>query len=198
MIIGLTGNIATGKSTVSKMFLEQFHIPVIDADVIAREIVEPGEQALKDIAESFGEHILLEDGTLNRKKLGNIIFKDSEKRKQLNEIVHPAIRKRMEEKKQALLHNQETNIVLDIPLLFENKLTYLVDKTVVVYTDEATQLQRLMKRNNLTVKEAKERMAAQMDLEEKKQLADAVIDNSGTLEESALQLANLLKKWKIF
>lgn len=197
VIIGLTGNIATGKSTVSEMFRNKHDIPVIDADLIAREVVEPGEKALAEIVHTFGETILLEDDSLNRQKLGGIIFKDNAKREQLNKIVHPAVRERMEEKKQALLTEGYNTIVLDIPLLYENNLTYLVDKTIVVYTDEMTQLKRLTKRNQLSQKEAKDRMKAQMDLERKKKLADAVIDNSNAITATEKQLQKLLESWNL-
>ncbi|MFD2654580.1 dephospho-CoA kinase [Gracilibacillus thailandensis] len=197
LIIGLTGNIATGKSTISNMIQEKYQIPVIDADIVSREVVEPGEQALKKIAATFGEEILLEDGTLNRKLLGSIIFQDQSKREQLNAIVHPAVRKRMISKKEKLLQQGYRSIVMDIPLLFENNLTYLVEKTIVVYTTEDVQLQRLIKRNDLTEKEARDRMNSQMNIEEKRELADAVIDNSGSIEESEIQLINILKKWEL-
>nr|WP_148434695.1 dephospho-CoA kinase [Gracilibacillus massiliensis] len=197
LIIGLTGNIATGKSTISNMIQEKYSIPVIDADKVAREVVEPGEKALQTIAETFGEGILLEDGTLNRKHLGEIIFQDKTKREKLNAIVHPAVRVRMEQKKKMFLQQGHNFIVLDIPLLFENDLTYLVDKTIVVYTTEDIQLKRLMERNQFTEKEAQNRMNAQMDIDNKRAKADAVIDNSGTIESSAEQLDTLLKKWEV-
>ncbi|SHN06203.1 dephospho-CoA kinase [Gracilibacillus kekensis] len=197
MIIGLTGNIATGKSTISSMIQEEYSIPVIDADMIAREVVEPGEKALQRIVETFGEDILLEDGTLNRKRLGEIIFEDKTKREQLNAIVHPAVRERMEQKKQKFIQLGHELIVLDIPLLFENELTYLVDKTIVVYTTEKIQLKRLMERNQFSEKEAQNRMDAQMDIDKKCAKADAVIDNSGTIASSREQLDSLIKKWKL-
>ncbi|WP_208592272.1 dephospho-CoA kinase [Gracilibacillus suaedae] len=195
LIIGLTGNIATGKSTISKMIQEKYQIPVIDADIVSREVVEPGEQALEEIVATFGEEILLEDGTLDRKLLGSIIFQDLSKREQLNAIVHPAVRKRMLSKKEELLQQGNQSIVMDIPLLFENKLTYLVEKTIVVYTTEDVQLQRLIERNQLTEKEARDRMNSQMNMEKKRELADAIIDNSGSIEESENQLINIFEKW---
>ncbi|MGP4041621.1 dephospho-CoA kinase [Gracilibacillus sp. D59] len=197
LIIGLTGNIATGKSTISNMFRDKYKIPVIDADIVSREVVEPGEQALEEVAATFGEDILCEDGRLNRKKLGSIIFQDQTKRETLNRIVHPAVRKKMLSKKEELLQQGNQTIVMDIPLLFENNLTYLVEKTVVVYTSESIQLQRLMDRNKLTEKEARDRMNSQMDLDEKRKLADAIIDNSGSIEQSEKQLFNILKKWEL-
>lgn len=194
-VIGLTGGIATGKSTVSSMFAEQ-GIPVIDADQLAREVVQPGEPAYEQIIAAFGEKILQEDGTLNRKHLGEIVFSDEAKRKQLNGIVHPAIRERMIEQRDAFIKSGESLVVLDIPLLFESKLEHFADLTVVVYVDEQIQLERLMKRNDFTKKEALQRMEAQMPIKEKARLADVVIDNNGTIEQTKKQLEELLYAWQ--
>lgn len=197
MIIGLTGNIASGKTTIANILHETYHFPIIDADLIARKVVEPGEMALSQLVDIFGEEIVLDNGELNRAKLGKIVFQDDAKRQQLNNIVHPAIRKRMVEEKDKLLDEGCKHIVMDIPLLFENKLTYLVDKTLVVYTKEETRLQRLMKRNGYTEEEARNRMNAQMDAEEKKKLADEWIDNSGSKSSSKEQLETILEKWSL-
>lgn len=197
MIIGLTGNIASGKTTIANILHETYHFPIIDADLIARKVVEPGEMALSQLVDIFGEEIVLDNGELNRAKLGKIVFQDDAKRQQLNNIVHPAIRKRMVEEKDKLLDEGYKHIVMDIPLLFENKLTYLVDKTLVVYTKEETRLQRLMKRNGYTEEEARNRMNAQMDAEEKKKLADEWIDNSGSKSSSKEQLETILEKWSL-
>lgn len=196
IVIGLTGSIATGKSTVASMFID-IGIPVIDADRIAREVVEPGEEAYKKVVETFGEEILLEDRSLNRPKLGRIVFFDEEKRNQLNSIVHPAIRKRMLEKRDAYLKNGEGCVVLDIPLLFESKLEHFVDKIIVVYVDEDVQLKRLLERNQLTKEEALQRIRSQMPVKDKIELADAVIDNNGTIEHSFKQLKEILQKWDV-
>lgn len=196
IVIGLTGSIATGKSTVASMFID-IGIPVIDADRIAREVVEPGEEAYKKVVETFGEEILLEDRSLNRPKLGRIVFSDEEKRNQLNSIVHPAIRKRMLEKRDAYLKNGEGCVVLDIPLLFESKLEHFVDKIIVVYVDEDVQLKRLLERNQLTKEEALQRIRSQMPVKDKIELADAVIDNNGTIEHSFKQLKEILQKWDV-
>lgn len=196
IVIGLTGSIATGKSTVASMFID-IGIPVIDADRIAREVVEPGEEAYKKVVETFGEEILLEDRSLNRPKLGRIVFSDEEKRNQLNSIVHPAIRKKMLEKRDAYLKNGEGCVVLDIPLLFESKLEHFVDKIIVVYVDEDVQLKRLLERNQLTKEEALERIRSQMPVKDKIELADAVIDNNGTIEHSFKQLKEILQKWDV-
>ncbi|MDC2863075.1 dephospho-CoA kinase [Bacillus sp. BP-3] len=196
VVIGLTGGIASGKSTVSKMF-QGFHIPVIDADIIAREVVEPGKEAYNEIVEAFGQEVLEESGELNRPKLGNIVFYNEEKRLLLNAIVHPAVRKEMNAQKDRYIRENTQAVVLDIPLLFESKLTSLVDQILLVYVDNETQITRLMERNNFTEEEAKARIASQMPLQEKIALADKVINNNGTIEETKTQLSSILKEWNI-
>ncbi|HLR68433.1 dephospho-CoA kinase [Virgibacillus alimentarius] len=196
LIIGLTGSIASGKSTVSLMF-DDFDIPVIDADKLAREVVDPGEKAYEAIIHKFGPGILREDKTLDRKKLGAIVFADEQKRMQLNEIVHPAIREKMLKHRDAYIKSDEKCVVLDIPLLFENKLTNYVDKTLVVYVDENVQLERLMEREGFSKQEAKQRIQAQIPNKEKAKLADAIIDNNGTKHHSYEQLEKLLRTWGV-
>ncbi|WP_077299098.1 dephospho-CoA kinase [Virgibacillus pantothenticus] len=195
-VLGLTGSIATGKSTVSLMF-DDFCIPVIDADKIAREVVHPGEKAYEKIIHHFGVHILREDKTINRKLLGEIIFADNQKRERLNHIVHPAVRQKMVERRDTYLQADAPCVVLDIPLLFENNLTELVDKTIVVYVDENTQLQRLMNRDGYSEAEAKQRIAAQMPITDKVKRADGVIDNTGSKFHTFQQLEELLQSWNI-
>lgn len=196
LIIGLTGSIASGKSTVSSMF-DDFNIPVIDADKLARVVVNPGEKAYEEVIHTFGQEILREDTTLDRKKLGAIIFADEEKRKRLNSIVHPAIREEMLQRKDTYLEAGEKCVVLDIPLLFESKLTHFADKTVVVYVDEDVQLKRLMERDEYTEEEAKQRIHTQIPVKQKAELADAIINNNGTKHESYDQLERLLKEWNV-
>lgn len=193
-IIGLTGGIASGKSTVSNM-LKELGIPVIDADEEARLAVEKGEKAYNAIVDHFGEAILMDDGSIDRAKLGAIIFKDEEKRLVLNSIVHPAVRERMLQKREQYRSNGHHFIVLDIPLLFESRLTAMVDKVIVVYVDDLVQLERLKKRNGFTEEEAQERIASQMPLKDKQKLADAVINNNGTIEETKKQLFSILRNW---
>ncbi len=196
VVIGLTGGIASGKSTVANM-IKDLHIPVIDADIIARQVVEAGEEAYLQIVQAFGEEILLSNGEIDRAKLGSIIFHDTDKRLLLNSIVHPAVRKRMNEKKDAYIQAGEPAVVLDIPLLFESKLTSLVDKVLLIYVNSDIQLERLMKRNNLSEEEAKARIASQMPLAEKVALADEVINNNGSMKETEEQLHEIFKKWEI-
>ncbi|HEY2419824.1 MAG TPA: dephospho-CoA kinase [Neobacillus sp.] len=195
LVIGLTGGIASGKSTVSTMFKEM-NIPVIDADVEARLAVEKGEPAYMKIIAEFGHEILLPNEEIDRNKLGSIIFYDAKKRQLLNEIVHPEVRKRMKAKIEQSKQNQEEIVVLDIPLLFESKLTYMVDKTLLVYVDKDIQLQRLMERNSLNQVDAEARIHAQMPLSEKVRLADAVINNNGPLQETKNQLIAFLANWE--
>ncbi|WP_062047810.1 dephospho-CoA kinase [Bacillus sp. JCM 19034] len=196
MLIGLTGGIASGKSTVSEMF-RNFGFPIIDADLIAREVVEPGSVGLNRIVEHFGQNILMDDGSLNRARLGQIIFANDEKRNSLNRITHPLIRERMEEEKERLLKNGVSTIVYDIPLLYESNLFHLVDKVLLVYVDQKTQLKRLMNRNQLNKREAMKRIQSQLSLEQKKERADAIIDNAGSVDETKKQLIALMQKWQI-
>lgn len=196
LIIGLTGSIASGKSTVSLMF-DDFNIPVIDADKIAREVVEPGEEAYESIVKTFGDNILRDDKTLNRKELGSIVFADKDKLETLNGIIHPAIRRKMIQKRDALEKEGHSCIVLDIPLLFESKLEHFVDKIIVVYVDEDVQLKRLMERDGFTIKEAKQRIESQMPVKQKVKLADKVVNNNGTKYESYKQLEQILHDWGI-
>ncbi|WP_430784856.1 dephospho-CoA kinase [Virgibacillus flavescens] len=196
LIIGLTGSIASGKSTVSSMFRE-FEIPVVDADQIAREVVCPGEKAYTEIVDAFGEEILFDDKTIDRKKLGSYIFNDKAKRSTLNSIVHPAVRKEMLAQRDAFVTSGAKCVVLDIPLLFESKLTHFVDKTVVVFVDQATQLNRLMNRDKSSEDEARSRINSQISMDEKAHMADKVIDNNGTIEQTSYQLEEILKEWQI-
>lgn len=194
LIIGLTGSIGTGKSLIANK-LKELGIPVVDADIIAREVVEPGKEAYDKIVETFGKEILHEDRTLNRKALGNIVFHDDAKRKQLNDITHPAIRKEMVRQRDEYVADGHDFVVLDIPLLYESNLTHFVDKVIVVSVEPDVQLERIMLRDNCTEKEAKARIASQIPVSEKAKKADAVIDNNGTREQSYEQLIDILSKW---
>lgn len=194
LVIGLTGGIASGKSTVSNM-LKDLNIPVIDADEEARLAVEKEEKAYFAIIDHFGEDILTEAGSIDRMKLGEIIFNDQHQRTILNSIVHPAVREKMLQKKEVYDRSGHPIIVLDIPLLFESRLTSMVDKVIVVYVDEHLQLERLMRRNGFTKNEALSRISSQMALKDKQKSADAVINNNGSIEETRKQLLSILKRW---
>uniref|UniRef100_A0A8C0EQ25 Dephospho-CoA kinase domain-containing protein n=1 Tax=Bubo bubo TaxID=30461 RepID=A0A8C0EQ25_BUBBB len=187
-LVGLSGGIASGKSTVVAI-LRELGCAVIDADVIAREVVQPHFKAYRQIVRYFGTEILLENGEINREALGNIIFSHPEKRQLLNSITHPEIQKEM--LKQILKHFVLgcRYVILDIPLLFEtNRLTKFMKYTVLVYCDPPTQLSRLRKRNGLSHAEAEARIASQLPLDEKRRLATHVIDNSGERESTRRQL----------
>ncbi|WP_193437480.1 dephospho-CoA kinase [Sporolactobacillus pectinivorans] len=194
--IGLTGGIASGKSTVSD-WLRNHNYHLIDADRIARDVVIPGSEGLRRIAAVFGDRILLEDGRLNRSKLGNLIFHNEDQRKNLNRMIHPLIRTEMRKQLKLLETLGAPVVFLDVPLLFEGSFEGWTDKTIVVYATKDNQIQRLMTRNSLTKAEALSRINTQMPLEEKKKRASAVIDNNGTIRETEEQLVKLLKQWMI-
>lgn len=184
MNIGLTGGIACGKSTVSAMLVDRGAL-LVDADQIARDVVEPGSPVLEQVAAHFGQAVLQEDGSLHRKKLGEIIFGDTEARKQLESILHPPIRKMIRDQMEAYERQfPDKLVVVDIPLLFESNLSYLFEQVMVVYVPRHIQLERLMARDGLTESSANSRIEAQMSIEEKRKLADIVIDNSGTWEDT--------------
>lgn len=195
MIIGLTGSIASGKSTIANM-LADLNFPIVDADLIARQVVEPGSETLNKIAEAFGPDVIKESGEMDRAKVGELIFHDEEKRHTLNNIIHPAIRVEMIRQRDVYVNNGQ-HVIMDIPLLFENKLQHFVEKILVVTTSEENQLARLMARNNLTIEEANARIASQLPLIVKEQGADAIIRNNGTIEESKQQLIDILRMWEL-
>ncbi|MDQ0160202.1 dephospho-CoA kinase [Alkalibacillus salilacus] len=196
IVVGLTGSIATGKSTISNMF-KDWHIPVIDADLISRQVVEIGQPAYQQIVETFGEAILYDDRTLNRQALGAIVFKDEAERKRLNQIIHPQIRKSMIEQRDQLKKSGYKLIVMDIPLLFESELFDYVDKVLVVYVDPEIQLNRLTERDQISAEQALEKINAQIPITEKRKRADAIINNGGNVEESKQQLINVLDQWGV-
>jgi dephospho-CoA kinase len=190
VIIGLTGGIACGKSTVSQILQNKGCI-IVDADQIAREVVAPGEQGLAEIVDQFGTGVLFADGSLDRKALGRIVFANPDARLKLNAILHPLIRLRIEERTKAALAQDPPHVVLDIPLLLESKQGYPIEVIVVVYIPEHLQLARLMDRDGISQKEALERIHSQMSIEQKAALADYVIDNGGSREETKQQVDTL-------
>ncbi|KAK2716682.1 dephospho-CoA kinase domain-containing protein-like [Artemia franciscana] len=192
-IVAVTGGIASGKSTVSMIFSEK-GIPVIDSDVIAREIVEPGSKAWTEIREHFGSKVFNSDSTLNRKALAEIVFNDAEKRRILNGITHPKIQKKMFWELVKCFFKGYQMVVVDVPLLFETrKILSYVDKVITVYCDEETQLERLQKRMDMTEEEAKKRIAAQMPLKEKCDMSDFVIDNTGPRENTKEETEKIIQ-----
>ncbi|GIO52360.1 dephospho-CoA kinase [Paenibacillus cineris] len=188
MNIGLTGGIATGKSTVSALLVSKGAL-LVDADVIAREVMLPGHPVLAAAVEHFGQAILLPDGTLDRRRLGDIVFHDPAERKALNDITHPAIRQEIREQMQTFeREHSDRLVVVDIPLLFESGLEAMFEQVLLVYAPFEVQVERLMERNRLTKDEAVARIRSQMDIEEKKKRADVVIDNSGQPSETERQV----------
>ncbi|WP_213423504.1 dephospho-CoA kinase [Bhargavaea massiliensis] len=194
MIIGLTGSIASGKSTVSRM-LEERGFPIVDADRIARLVVEPGQPALEEIRQTFGDEVILPDGTMDRAAVGNRIFNNPAERKKLNDIMHPAIRQEMLRQRDGHLERGAKTVVMDIPLLFESRLQHFADKVLVVSVTEETQLKRLMERDGFSEREARARITSQLPISEKERGADAVIYNNGTIGESEAQLDRILESW---
>ena len=196
MIIGLTGSIASGKSTVSAM-LKKRGFPIIDADEIARLVVEPGTPVIEEIGRVFGQDVILQDGSLNREKLGELIFSHLVEREKLNAIIHPAIRTEMHRQKDEWLSKGAEVVIMDIPLLFESKLQHFVDNIIVVSVTLENQRKRLMSRNNLSEIEASNRIESQLPMEVKALGADAVVYNDGTLEATEIQLETILSNWNV-
>ena len=179
LLVGLTGNISTGKSTVSRM-LAHLGCKIIDADQLAREVVMPGQPAHAAIVAEFGREVLQDDGYLDRKKLGALVFAQPERRRRLEAITHPAVRTRFQRILAVYEEEAFEGIVIwDVPLLMEGGGDKDMDRVVVVSSDEATQLDRLMARDGSTEPEARARMTSQMPLAEKARRAHHVIDNSG-------------------
>ncbi|NXU53538.1 DCAKD protein, partial [Turnix velox] len=190
-LVGLTGGIASGKSTVVAI-LRELGCAVVDADLIAREVVQPHSKAHQHIVRCFGSQILLENGEINREALGNIVFSQPEKRQLLNSITHPEIQKEMLKQILKYFVLGYRYVILDIPLLFENnRLTKFMKYTVLVYCDPPTQLSRLMKRNGLSRAEAEARISSQLPLDEKCKLATHLINNSGDRESTRRQVLSL-------
>lgn len=196
VIIGLTGSIATGKSTVSTM-LRDAGMPIIDADVVAREVVEPGTHTLEAIKLAFGPGVI-ENGVLNRSQLGNIVFDNQSELQRLNAIMQPAIRSVMADKINFWRTQHVPVLILDIPLLFEREYdkNYHVDKIIVVSADPEVQLARLKSRDSLDERQAKNRMRTQMPIAEKVARADYVINNNGDKSQLKAQVDDLIEKLK--
>lgn len=191
-IIGLTGGIATGKSTVSNYLSTQYHLPILDADVYARQAVEKGSEILGAITQRYGTKILLENGHLNRPALGQIIFNNTAEKRWIEQQIHPFVRTQF--KLAAQTYPPDQTLVYAIPLLFEAKLTHLVTEIWVVFCDSIQQKQRLMARNQLSETEAQSRIASQMALSEKCKRADFLLDNSSTLEALFTQIDQRIDK----
>lgn len=191
-VIGLTGGIASGKSTVSKM-LAELGAFILDADKIAHEVMEPQKPAWHDIINYFGEEILLSDQTINRTKLGEKIFNNENARTKLEAIMHPRIKQRIFEKMTCFAQCDGKCLVLDVPLLYEVGWQDMADEIWVVYVDQDVQIQRLMKRNGLSLEQAMVRIKSQMDLVEKAKYANVIIDNNRDLNNTRSQV---LTRWE--
>lgn len=195
LVLGLTGGIASGKSTADAFFLKR-NLPVIDSDVIAHDILNIDQLAYKKVISYFGQDILNSDRTLNRKKLGQIVFNDQSKLNVLNQITHPLIFSEIEDKITRNKLLKKPVVIVDAPLLFETKVKDYCDKTLLIAVPEELQLQRLMTRDRLNKTEALNRIKTQMPLSQKEKLADYVITNTGTIKELETKLANLLCELK--
>jgi dephospho-CoA kinase len=195
-VIGLTGGIATGKSTVAGI-LKNAGAIIIDADRIARDVVKKGLPAYREIVKAFGEKVLQPDGEINRSVLGDIIFHDPQKKQLLNSIVHPHVR---EETNRQLKHIEKTDpntmVILDIPLLIEANMHKDLSEVIVVYAPEHIQIRRLMQRDNISEAEAMARVRSQMPIDEKKDLATIVIDNTGTKEKTRKETLTIFQRLK--
>jgi dephospho-CoA kinase len=194
MLLGVTGGIASGKSTVAKM-LEEMGAPIIDFDVLSRVVVEPEKPAWRDIVNYFGEQVLLEDKTLDRQKLSGIVFRDMEKRKKLESFTHPRIGEEFVKLIQEFT-SKDPNVIIQvvIPLLIEINMQALFHKLVLVYIPEEEQVKRLMERDNITREMAMNILKSQMSIEEKRGYCDFIIDNTGTIEETRKQVEELWER----
>ncbi|BAY10916.1 dephospho-CoA kinase [Calothrix sp. NIES-2098] len=190
-IIGLTGGIATGKTTVANYLASAYNLPILDADIYARDAVSVGSPILSAIAQRYGAEILLPDGNLNRQKLGEIIFTHPDERHWVENLIHPYVGDRFFT---AIAESSAPTLVLVIPLLFEAQMTHLVTEIWVVCCSESQQLQRLIHRNHLTKEQAGARIKSQMPITEKVAHADIVLDNSHTLEVLLRQIDAAINK----
>jgi len=192
-LIGLTGGIASGKSTVSD-YLKEKNIPTVDADQVARQVMQAGQPTVTEISVQFGEEYLLDNGEINRERLGKTIFTYPEKRKLLDSIVQGVIYEEILRQKDQLVAENHPLVLLDIPLLYENEYETELDEILVVYVDSATQKERLLKRNpELTEEEALNRIYSQIPLEDKAKRADVLIDNNGTIKQTLKQVGRWLE-----
>jgi dephospho-CoA kinase len=195
IVIGLTGGIASGKSTVSRTFKEQ-GVPVIDADLIAREIVEPGKPALEAVRQVFGPGVLTPEGTLDRKKLGSMIFADKELRAKLDACMEPYLIPLIDHRVEMYRIAGYKLVCLDAPLLVEKELHHRFRPVVVVYCPMTTQVERLMDRNGFSKEEARQRIDSQLPGDERVKVADYVIHTDGTLEQSRARAIGVLHEIK--
>ena len=196
ILVGLTGSVATGKSTVARMF-KQCGAFVIDADELAHEVVTPGKPAWREIVTLFGKTVLNQDRSLNRQALGSIVFRNPKKRRQLECIIHPRVaREQVRLTRQAARKDSTAVVIYDVPLLFEAGIDTRVDKTIVVTADRKTQITRLKKRNHLSQAEAIRRIHSQMPLARKKQLANYILNGTIPLKTLSNNVSRLFAQLK--
>lgn len=194
-IIGLTGGIGSGKSTVARS-LQEHRFPIVDADLIAREIVEPGQPALAELTKEFGEDILNADGSLDRGLLASRAFTNKDTTQRLNNITHPRINQRTQELFDEARENGAEAVIYDMPLLIDKGLHKDMDATIVVHAAEHVRLERLTTKRGLDVDDVRRRINAQIDDETRKQHADILLDNNGTEEDLTKQIAEAVDKIK--
>lgn len=188
LLVGLTGGIASGKSTVSDM-LEKLGVVIIDFDLIARRVVGPGTPALKAIVNYFGKHILTKEGTLDREKLSKIVFQDSKKRKSLESFTHPLIYQEFFKQMETIAEKDPDAVILvSIPLLIEQNLQYAFDNLILVYVPQKTQIERLVQRDDISTTEASNILKSQLPIDEKVNFANFIINNENTIEETKKQV----------
>ena len=186
--VGLTGGIASGKSTVAEAFA-RLGAKVLDADKVAREVVLPGQPAWRKLQQAFGPEFFLPDGEVNRSKLRRLVFADPEERSKLNAIVHPEVMKEINCRFEQLTTSaQDAVVVVDVPLLLEVGVAHRFDRVIVVYVTKSIQIERLRQRDGLSLEEARRALSTQMVLNKKVEQADYVIDNSGTRAETQAQV----------
>ena len=191
--LGLTGGIASGKSTADEFFKKK-KIPIIDSDLIAHRIMEIGQNGYKAVVDYFGTDILNDDQTINRRKLGGIVFNDKAKLKKLNELTHPLVHQEIKQQMAQYRANQEKLVVIDVPLLFESGFESLCNGVLVISITPELQIERLMKRNDFTKKEAIARISNQMPLSEKEKRATYVVVTTGTIGDLEKKLSDLLQE----
>lgn len=189
-LIGLTGGIATGKSTVANYLATAYNLPILDADIYARDAVSVGSPLLLQIVDKYGQEIILKNGNLNRTKLGEIIFNLPQERHWVESLIHPYVRNCFDK---AIQESSANTLILVIPLLFEANLQSLVNQIWVVSCSEQQQLERLIARNNLTPEQAAARINSQLPIAEKVARADIILDNSSTLELLLQQIDMVVK-----
>lgn len=193
IIIGLTGGIGSGKSTAAVCF-RSLGIPVLDADTFAREALEPETPCYRKTLECFGEEYIKEDGTIDRKRLAETVFKDEKRRLELNGIIHPYVLDRMNEESRRIASQ---SVIWEVPLLFESGFDRCCDITVAVCCREDLRIQRICERDGVSIEQARDRIHAQISDENRAALADEVLSNEGTEQELMHKVAQLVRKWKV-